>query len=158
MSYVVDTSSIIDLFRHYDRSVFPSLWKELDKLIDGRRIVSVSQVRDELQRRKHADKASAWAGNPDVRDLFAKPTMQEMEYLRDVLTNSKFREVVPQYLRSTHEKADIYLIARAKVSGSTVVTEERYKPTGTKIPTICTSLKIQCVNLLGMMQLENWSF
>ena len=158
MSYVVDTSSFIDLFRHYDRVVFPSLWKNFDKLVDRHRIVSVSHVRDELQRQKHADKASAWADNPGVRDLFAKPTMQEMEYLRTELANSKFRAAVPQYQRSAHEKADIYLIARAKVSGRTVVTEERYKPTGTKIPTICTSLNIQYVNLLGMMQRENWRF
>lgn len=158
MTYVVDTSSFIDLFHYYDRGVFPSLWQEFEELVDRRMLISVIQVKEELRREKHGDQASKWAGQPSVRELFTSPTVDEMEFLRSELASSKFRDAVPQHLRSANEKADIYLIARARVSGGIVVTEERYKPQGTKIPTICKDLKINCMNLLGMMQRENWRF
>lgn len=158
MSYVVDTSSFIDLFQYYDRDVFPSLWREFEALVERRMLVSVIQVKDELRRERHGDQASIWASQPSVRELFASPTDEEMLFLRSELASSKFRDAVPQHLRSTNEKADIYLIARARVSGGIVVTEERYKPQGTKIPTICKDFNIGCVNLLGMMQRENWRF
>ena len=158
MTYVIDTSSIINLTRHYDRGVFPSLWQEFDKLVDKRLLISVIQVKEELQRAKYVDQASEWVQQPSVRELFTRPTAEEMEYLRSELDSSKFRDVIPQHLRIPHEKADIYLIARARVSRGIVVTEERYKPQGTKIPTICKNFGIDCVNLLGMMQRENWQF
>lgn len=158
MSYAVYTSSFIDLFQYYDRGVFPSLWQEFEELIERRLLVSVIQVKEELRREKHGDQASKWAWQPSVRELFASPTVEEMVFLRSELASSKFRDAVPQHLRSTNEKADIYLIARARVSGGIVVTEERYKPQGTKIPTICKAFNIDCVNLLGMMQREDWRF
>lgn len=158
MTYVVDASSFIDLFRYYDRGVFPSLWQRFQQLVDSRTLVSVIQVKEELRREKHGDQASKWAWQPSVRDLFTSPTDEEMLFLRSELASSKFRDAVPQHLRSTKVKADIYLIARARVSGGVVVTEERYKPQGTKIPTICKDFNIDCVNLLGMMQRENWRF
>ena len=158
MTYVVDTSSFIDLYQYYDRGVFPSLWQEFEALVERRMLVSVIQVKDELQRAKYGDLASDWAQQPSVRELFTSPTVEEMEFLRSELAASRFREVVPDHLRSTDEKADIYLIARARVSGGIVVTEERYKPQGIKIPTFCKDFSIDCVNLLGMMQRENWRF
>ena len=158
MTYVVDTSSFIDLFQYYDRGVFPSLWQEFEELVDRRMLVSVIQVKEELRREKHGDQASKWVWQPSVRELFTSPTVEEMVFLRSELASSKFRDAVPQHLRSTNEKADIYLIARARVSGGIVVTEERYKPQGTKIPTICKDFNIDCMNLLGMMQRENWRF
>ena len=158
MTYVVDTSSFIDLFQYYDRGVFPSLWQEFEELVDRRMLVSVIQVQEELQREKYGDQASKWAGQPSVRELFKSPTVEEMKFLRSEFASSKFRDAVPQHIRSTNEKADIYLIARARVSGGIVVTEERYKPQGTKIPTICKDFNIDCMNLLGMMQRENWRF
>ncbi|MCY3575389.1 MAG: DUF4411 family protein [Chloroflexi bacterium] len=158
MTYVVDTSSFIELFQKYPRSLFPSLWQEFENLIDRDALSSIIQVKQELQREKNGDQASYWAQQPSVRRLFTSPTLEEMVFLSSELASSKFRDAVPQHLRSTNEKADIYLIARARVFDGIVVTEERYKPQGTKIPTICKGFNIDCVNLLGMMQRENWRF
>lgn len=158
MTYVFDTSSFIDLFRYYDRGVFPSLWQKFEALVDRRMLVSVIQVKEELRRERHGDQASNWAWQLNVRELFTSPTAAEMVFVSSELASSKFRDAVPEHLRSTNEKADIYLIARARISGGTVVTEERYKPQGTKIPTICKDFNIDCVNLLGMMHRENWRF
>ncbi|MCY4061621.1 MAG: DUF4411 family protein [Chloroflexi bacterium] len=158
MTYVVDTSSLIELFQKYPRGVFPKLWQAFENLVDRRMLVSVIQVKEELRREREGDQASKWALHPSVRDLFAGPTAEEMEFLSSELASSKFRDAVPDYLRSAYEKADTYLIARARVSCGTVVTEERYKPHGTKIPTICKDYDIDCVNLIGMMKRENWRF
>lgn len=158
MTYVVDTSSFIELFQKYPRDVFPNLWQEYENLVDSGMLISVTQVKEELQRAKHGDQVSEWAQQPSARELFTSPTDEEMLFLRSELSSSKFRDAVPDHLRSANEKADIYLIARARVFGATVVTEERYKPQGTKIPTICKDYNIDCVNLIGMMQCENWRF
>ena len=69
-----------------------------------------------------------------------------MLFLRSELASSKFRDAVPDHLRSANENADTFLIARARVSGGTVVTEERYKRQGTKIPTICKDYQYRLYN------------
>ena len=58
MTYVIDTSSFIDLFQYYDRGVFPSLWRRFEELVNRRILISVIQVKQELRREKHADEAS----------------------------------------------------------------------------------------------------
>jgi len=158
VTYVVDTSSLIELFQKYPRGVFPNLWQAFENLVDSRMLVSVIHMKEELRLEREGDQASKWALHPRVQDLFAGPTAEEMEFLSSELASSKFRDAVPDHLRSANEKADTYLIARARVSCGTVVTEERYKPHGTKIPTICKDYDIDCVNLIGMMQRENWQF
>lgn len=54
--------------------------------------------------------------------------------------------------------ADPFVIARAAVTGSAVVTTERIKPGGAKIPNICEHFKITCHSLEQFMQAEGWSF
>lgn len=57
--YVIDTSSIIDLFRLYPSDVFPKLWGKLDELIKEKRLISHKFVLQELS--KKSDTAYKWA-------------------------------------------------------------------------------------------------
>jgi hypothetical protein len=50
------------------------------------------------------------------------------------------------------------VIAKAKVVGGCVVTQEKKKPQAAKIPNVCEHFGIHCVNLEGFMEQENWTF
>ena len=58
MIYVFDSSPLIDLFRHYYLDRFPSLWANFDALVSEHRIISVSEVKNELG--GHGDRLSDW--------------------------------------------------------------------------------------------------
>ena len=56
--------------------------------------------------------------------------------------------------------ADIYIIAHAWETGTTVVTEEKRtnNPQPKKIPDVSRELGIECINLLDFMRREGASF
>jgi len=66
--------------------------------------------------------------------------------------------------KSTHESADVYVIAFAKLTGGIVVSQEtsaQEKNNPRKkyyIPDVCRDLGVACLNLLGLMRREKWSF
>lgn len=43
--YVFDSGPLIDLFRHYYRERFPSLWGNFDGMVEDRRITSTVSAR-----------------------------------------------------------------------------------------------------------------
>jgi hypothetical protein len=66
--------------------------------------------------------------------------------------------------KSLYQSADAYVIGLAKVKGGTVVSQEtsaaekkRTKRTHF-IPDVCRDLGITCINLLGLMRREHWTF
>jgi Domain of unknown function (DUF4411) len=63
-----------------------------------------------------------------------------------------------QKLISGGRNADPFLIARAAVTESTVLTMERIKPNAAKIPSICHHFSIPCVDLVQFMEAEGWVF
>jgi hypothetical protein len=57
--YIIDTCSIIDLFKLYPQDVFLELWNNIDKLIKNERLISHKFVLEELG--KKFDEAWRWA-------------------------------------------------------------------------------------------------
>ena len=47
--YVFDSGPLIDLFRHYYRERFPSLWQQFDEMVEDGRITSTREVSNELE-------------------------------------------------------------------------------------------------------------
>ena len=54
--------------------------------------------------------------------------------------------------------ADPFVIARAKISGACVVTQEKKTDNAAKIPNVCDHFGIRCINLEGFMEKESWKF
>lgn len=54
--------------------------------------------------------------------------------------------------------ADSFVIARAKIVGSTAMTQEKRSPKAARIPNICEHFGIDCIDLEGFMQRQNWVF
>ena len=157
MKYIFDTSAFITLFRDgiYDKDVFPTLWENFYALVSAQQIVSVREARREIERVD--DDLAAWAR--ENSNLFYAPNERETQFIQKLFFNAHFQGLIE------HKKivrggfvADPFVIAFAHDISGCVVTQEKYKPNAPCIPVICKKYKIQCVNLAGFMQTENWRF
>lgn len=48
MKYVFDTGPLIDLFKHYYPTRFPSLWEQFHDLVSEGKLISVREVYNEI--------------------------------------------------------------------------------------------------------------
>ena len=157
MRYVFDTSAFITLFRdgNYDKEIFPTLWDNFDELIAVQQIISVREVRREIE--QIDDDLAFWAKIHSW--LFYEPNERQTQFIRELFTNLHFQGLVRhKSIVSGGPVADPFVIALAHDIGGYVVTQEKEKPNAPCIPGICRNYHIQCVNLAGFMHRENWEF
>lgn len=156
MIYVFDSSPLIVLFRHYYPDRFPSLWEKFDTLVLEHRIISVREVRKELEGR--GDRLSAWVKGH--RELFSTPITDELNFVTEIFKITHFQMLVRKKERLNGKPvADPFVIAKAyTLEGGCVVTQEIYKPHAAKIPNVCERFGIPCLNLEAFMENEEWRF
>ena len=158
MMYVFDNNSFIVLFNHFYLDRFPSLWKKFDRLIREGRIVSVREAYNEIIR--YHDKGNRlvlWA--KDNRELFMQPSNEELQFVKKIFSVSHFQTLIDEKKRLAGSPvADPFLIAKAKVEKSCLVTQENHTENAAKIPNVCQHFGIQCTNLEGFMEKEGWQF
>lgn len=156
MKYVFDTSAFIQLFRkgNYDREIFPTLWDNFDELVRGQRVISVREVRREIDQ---TDDLASWS--KEHAELFYEPNENQTRFIRELFVNPHFQGLVKhKKIVGGGREADPFVIACAHDISGRVVTQEKNKPNAPCIPTICEHYDIQCVDLVGFMQKENWKF
>lgn len=154
MIYCIDTSALMDAWaRWYPRDVFPTLWDNLDSLIEDGRLISSEEVLQELER-KEGDALHQWARH---RSRLFAPLDEGIQRAVSVIMANHPRLVDG---RTGKSYADPFVIATAQVRKSTVVTGER--PTGNpnrpKIPDVCKRLGIRCISFTDLIRQERWRF
>ena len=156
MIYVFDSGPLIVLFRHYYPDRFPSLWKSFDALVLEQRIISVREVRKELE--GHGDRLSDWV--KDHGEFFLTPTADELNFVAEIFKIAHFQMLVRKKERLYGKPvADPFVIAKAQaLEEGCVVTQEIKKPNAAKIPNVCEHFGIPCLNLEAFMENENWRF
>jgi Domain of unknown function (DUF4411) len=156
MAYVFDTNAFSQLFHSYYRNRFPTLWQNFDDLITDGSITSTREAFREIE----DDRVVAlreWA--PNHRELFPAPTAEEAAFVARIFAVGHFQQVIEQKkLYKGGKNADPFIIARAAVTGGTVVTMESEPKNGAKIPNICRHFSIPCLSLEGFMEEEGWQF
>ena len=86
--YIFDSSSIIDVFRHYDQVTFQGLWKDMDRLLNDGRFISHMEVHGEC---------SKGGINPDAmwlkqhKSIFYDHTTRQAKIIRDIQRQYKGR-------------------------------------------------------------------
>lgn len=143
--------------RYYPIDLFVGLEHRIEHLIDKGECRAVDLVREELNA----------VGTPDLRawtakhkELFAGLSTEVQ--LEATAIQSTFPELMDP--KGLHDSADAYVIALARSVGGIVVSQEtsvdeKHRPKQSYyIPDVCRSLGVPCVNLLGMMRREKWSF
>lgn len=151
--YSIDTSAILDgMVRYYPRTVFSGLWIRLQDLIKEGNLFASEEVKAELE--KQNDDALEWA--TEQSNLFVEVDDEIQDEVSKILANH------PRLIdtRKGRSGADPLVIALAKVRECSVVTGEL--PSNSlkrpKIPDVCNSIGVECLNLLGLMRREGWVF
>lgn len=157
MTYVFDTSSLIDLFSNFYESRFPSLWRNFDQLVVSQQIVSVREAANEIKNHYKEDRLTEWIKqNPNV---FTEPTEEEVVFVKEIFEHAHFQTLISRKSRLKGQPvADPFVIARARFLSATVITQERFKENAAKIPNVCEHFTIKWTNLEGFMEQEGWTF
>ncbi len=164
--YILDSSTISEIFRSYYQDQFPSFWERLNESVRTGRVVSVRAVQIELENASRPEIVNSVGYLRDLNPrFFSDPDEQEQSLVREMLNdpslsaaNNRWREKAN---RGT-EDADPYLIAKARVqnlslTGATVVTQEQ-ADNPSNIPAVCQRFGVRCINLRQMMSDLGWRF
>jgi len=156
MLYVFDTSSIIVL-GHFFPSRFPSFWTSLQSYVDSGLMISVREVRKELERYGNRPHMEKWIENN--KSIFSIPSAEETAFVREIFTVPHFQQLVSERQRLKGSPvADPFVIAAARIRGGCVVTEETFRDNAAKIPNVCQHFEVPWTHLEGFMEREGWSF
>ena len=156
MTYVFDSDSLINLFRHYYPERFPTLWHRFDALVSEGKLVSVKEVFNEIGSRD--DLLGTWA-KEQKPTLFTESTVEELEFVVEIFKVAHFQAMIRKKERLRGKPvADPFVIARAKVLGACVVTQEKNAENAARIPNVCDHFVVPCTNLEGFMAKEGWTF
>ena len=149
--YIFDTGPFI-LLKHYPPKTFISFWECFNSMIINGQVTSVSEVLRELK----PDVMYDWADSH--KELFPKPEIEEQILAAEIL--KRHPELVKQkHIISGMPVADPFILAKAKITNSIVVTVETYKPNAHNIPNICENMGIKwLVGLVAVMEEEGWRF
>ena len=159
-TYIMDSSSLIELHRHNPMDVYPSVWKNLEFLIKKRLLMAPKEVLNEIRERD--DHLSRWA--KDHQDMFRDPSEEQVKNLQDIL--KRYPAMVKE--RGKYD-ADPWIIALALETAAgaqrtlvpmtmVVVTEEKIRGKKIKIPFVCKKYNIKTVDIIEMFRIEGWKF
>ena len=156
MSYVFDNGPFSSLFRNFYRKTFRTLWENFNVLVADGSILSTREVLREIE--DSADQSLRdWSRLN--QHLFETPTGVEGLFVAKIYAVPHFQyNIEQQKLLKGGKIADPFVIAKAAVEGRTVVTMEKFKKDGAKIPNVCKRFGIPCLSLEEFMESENWEF
>lgn len=155
MIYVFDSSTLIRLFKNFYPKSFPSLWEKFAQVVNSGNIISVREVFIEIE--DYDDRLSEWAKRN--RAFFQQPSKDELVFVADIFKVTHFQSMVRTQERLQGKPvADPFVIAKAKILKGCVVAEESKKPNSSRIPNVREYFDINCLNLEGFMERENWTF
>lgn len=155
MIYVFDSDALIDLFKNFYLNRFPSLWERFDQVVKESKIISVREVYNEIKER--GDRLFQWA--KEKQNLFQESSPKELAFVVEIFKVPHFQSLIRKKERLQGKPvADPFVIARAKILNGCVITQEKKKPNAAKIPNVCEHFGIDCSNLEGFMEREDWTF
>lgn len=152
--YSLDTSAFITAWRFvYPIDFFPGLWDRIDSLIACGRVKCIEDVYEELRK-----------GQDDLFEWISKRE-QMVVYPVDTSVQRSLLEVQAQCPSLVHldgsSSVDPLVVALAHCLNGTTVTYEKKAGIGAKyikIPNACEMLGIPCVDVLGVVRHERWTF
>jgi len=159
-SYIMDSSSLIDLNKHSPIDVFPSVWKNLESLISQGLLVAPLEVLNEITQMD--DQLSKWV--KEQANFFRDPTEKQIEIVKDILKS------YPSMVREDREyDADSWVIALAiEMKCDTqqtllpikriIVTEEKIRGERVRIPYVCQKYQVDSIDIIEMFRIEGWKF
>jgi predicted nucleic acid-binding protein len=156
--YSLDTSVFMDWqARYYPPDIFRSLISRIDDLIAKGECSAIDLVREEIDA-VGTPELRSWAKSNKALFIPLDPEVQ----VEAASIEARYPDLMDP--KSPYQSADAYVIALAKVKGGTVVSQEtsaaekRSAKRTHYIPDVCRNLGVPCINLLGLMRREKWTF
>ena len=156
--YSVDTSFFMDWqARYYPLDLFPALNAKIETLISAGDCEAVSLVLEEINAVGTPD-LKTWARAHSAVFVPLYPAVQ----LEAAAIEARYPDLLDP--KELYQSADAYVIALARVRDGVVVSQEtsaqekRNPKRHHYIPDVCRDLGVSCINLLGLMRRERWSF
>lgn len=160
MNYLLDANTFIEAKnRYYGLSICPAYWEWIIHSNQQLQVCSIDAIKDELLHKK--DELHDWVYEND--HIFIPES--------DVDTQTAFQTVTAHVMsltemkKGTHEDflrgADPWLIAKALVTGATIVTHERYDRLIKKkilIPNVCKDLGVECIDTFELLHILEAKF
>ena len=154
--YVIDTNVFISLGLYY-RKRFPTIWERVDNLADSGDLVSVREVRRELENNCSSEHVLNWVEK--YRHIFHIPTNEECQIVSEIFRKNQYLCFVKKNnILKGMPVADPFIIAAAKAKGFCVVTQESNKSKGARIPTACVDFGVDCIDLEGFLEREKLEY
>lgn len=157
--YSLDTSVFMDWqARYYPPDIFYSLLAKIEELIANGHCSAVALVKEEIDA-VGTPGLRAWAKSNNSLFVPLDPIVQ----VEAASIESKYPDLMDP--RSPYQSADAYVIALAKTKNEGIVVTQETSASEKKsakrthyIPDVCRDLGIHCINLLGLMRREGWTF
>lgn len=151
--YSFDTSVLIGGRRDLlPPELFPTVWAKIESMIAAGAVRSVDEVREELARRDDATKV--WAASQS--ELFLPLDEDIQVATSDVLAHH------PKLMGKGGQRnlADPFVIGLAHARRGIVVTQEsrRGNLERPRIPDVCDAMGVRCVDLVGFIRDQGWTF
>jgi hypothetical protein len=154
--YVLDMNVFLTL-GHYYPDRFPSIWERIDLLVKTQKLWSVREVKRELDKNCHFDHIEEWVSIN--RHIFKIPTEKEYRVVSEIFQKTNYQGLVKrQNLMKGLPVADPFIVASAKVHSASVVTQEKYKKNGARVPTVCKEFGVNCINVEQFLEKEKLKF
>lgn len=150
--YCIDTSALIDLWRkHYPPDVFPSLWKDIEKLVSQGSLIASQEVFNEVKKRD--DELLRWANTN--KKMFVDLDAGQLQQVGIVLKD--FPQLVDT--KKTTPDADPFVIALARSRGWAIITSETPNPGGRPhIPDVCKRYNVRWISLMEFFREKGWKY
>lgn len=149
--YCVDSSALIHAWRRvYPPAHFPRFWDRMDDLTVDGRLYSTDEVLRELK--KKDDELYAWCKKRTKTFLPIDDQLQDQVI-----------EIMAKYPRLVdttkgRSGADPFVIGLAKMQDPEWVVLSEENPGKQRMPEVCRSEGILCIQLLLLIQTEGWVF
>ena len=154
--YVIDTNVFISLGLYYPKR-FPTIWGRVDSLADSGDLLSVREVRRELETNCSSEHVLNWV--EQYRHIFHIPTNEECQIVSEIFQKNQYLGFVKRNnILKGMPVADPFIIAAAKAKSFCVVTQESNKSKGARIPTACIDFDVECIDLEGFLERENLEY
>lgn len=151
--YCIDSSAIINLFRHgglayppYPRDVFKGLWEKIEDLIKKHQIISHITVFKEIG--KKDDEIKRWCY--EYKEMFKDVDECQINKLDEIKEKYSKSYWDAEINRKGQEWADPWIIALAMCEEAKIISDE--KDSYNRIPYIAKLFGIQTLNLMDFLR------
>lgn len=153
MIYILDTNIIRTILNFFPKKGkrFEEVWAKIDEKINTGEFISADECYNELSR-QYSNTTEQYQWFHGHKEMFKNPDDKESVIISQLLLKPKMRETVHQKnILENRPSADVYIVAKAKALGATVVTSEKYRPNSAQLPNMCEVLGVAYISFDDFM-------